>query len=215
MVRYHPPASTSKKSLPGVAIQLKEFLKFCDKIQVQHDDEHTIRRSLKGVQRTNYVTRSKHYIDGNHWVTSSSIGGEVTLYDSNFKGDLSASLSHQLSLVYSSLIVKEEDSEEVDPHIKVYVPTIQQQSGDNDCGVIAVAYALLDDKIETLRFDQSKMRLHLLDGLKKKKLTRFPTGLTRSQRSRHFPYREIGLYCTCLMPETHNDIMIACGECGS
>ena len=61
MVRYHPPASTSKKSLPGVAIQLKEFLKFCDKMQVQHDDEHTIRTSLKSVQRTNYVTRSKQY----------------------------------------------------------------------------------------------------------------------------------------------------------
>ena len=98
----------------------------------------------------------------------------MTLYDSKFKVDLSASLSHQLSLVYRSLIVKEEDGEEVDPHIKVYVPAIQQQTGDNDCGVFAVAYAfhaLLGDNIETLEFDQSKMRLHLLDCLKKKKLT--------------------------------------------
>ena len=123
----------------------------------------------------------------------------MTLYDSRFKGNLSASLSHQLSLVYRSLVVEKEDGQAVDPHIKVYVPAIQQQIGDNDCGVFAVAFALhalLGDKIETIEFDQSKMRLHLLDCLKKKKLTRFPTKPKLSQRSRHFPYREIELFCT-------------------
>ena len=56
----------------------------------------------------------------------------MTLYDSRFKGNLSASLSHQLSLVYRSLVVEKEDGQAVDPHIKVYVPAIQQQIGDND-----------------------------------------------------------------------------------
>ena len=59
MVRYR--SSASKQSHPGVAIQLKEFLILCDKMHIDHDDEKTIRKSLKSVQRTSYVTRSKQY----------------------------------------------------------------------------------------------------------------------------------------------------------
>ena len=42
------------------------------------------------------------------------IGNEVTVYDSKFSGgDLSSSLTHQLSLIYRSLVVTEEDGEEL------------------------------------------------------------------------------------------------------
>ena len=59
MVWYR--SSASKQSHPGVAIQLKEFLILCDKMHIDHDDEKTIQKSLKSVQHTSYVTRSKQY----------------------------------------------------------------------------------------------------------------------------------------------------------
>ena len=53
-----------------------------------------------------------YHIGGDHWVTSTSIGREVTVYDSKFGGgDLDSSLTHQLALVYRALITVEEDGE--------------------------------------------------------------------------------------------------------
>ena len=71
-----------------------------------------------------------HHINGNHWITSCSFGREVTVYDSTFVGgDLSSSLTHQLSSIYRALVIHEIDGEEVDPHLKVFIPPVQQQSG--------------------------------------------------------------------------------------
>ena len=64
-----------------------------------------------------------HHIDGDHWVTSSSIGGEVSLFDSNFRGDPSSFLTHQLAVIYHGLIVREEDGEG-DPYLQIHVPAV-------------------------------------------------------------------------------------------
>ena len=99
------------------------------------------------------------------WITSCSIGGEITVFDSRFTGgDLSSSLTHQLSSIYRTLVINEEDGEEVDPYLQVFIPPVQQQSGDNDCGVFVIIFAvhvLLGNKLETVEFDQSQMRQHL------------------------------------------------------
>ena len=163
-----------------------------------------------------YVGVQIHHINGDHWVTSCYIGNEVTVYNSKFSGGvLSSSLTHQLALIYRSLVVIEEDGEEVDPHIVVHIPPVQQQDGDDDCGVFAIAFALhaiLGDDLKNVEFDQSQMRSHLLDCLRKKELVRFPTKEKCGHRSRHFPYREIELFCSCLMPETYGD-MVQCDSC--
>ena len=45
-----------------------------------------------------------HNICGNHWVTSYSIGQEVSVYDCMFSGsDLASSLTHQLTHIYRQL----------------------------------------------------------------------------------------------------------------
>ena len=140
----------------------------------------------------------------------------MSVFDSIFKGDLSSSLTHQLAVIYRGLIVQEEDGVEVDPYLKIHVPAIQQQSGGNDCGIFAIAFALhslLGETLETVEFDQSKMRGHLLECLKKKELVRFPTKQKLGFRSRHFPYREVELFCECLMPDTWKDTMIECEGC--
>ena len=82
-------------------------------------------------------------------------------------------------------------------------------------GVFAIAFAVhaaLGDNLEGIEFDQPKMRAHLLQCFRKKVLLRFPTVKKCSGRSKHFPYREIELFCTCLMPDTYGD-MVQCDKC--
>ena len=55
------------------------------------------------------------------------------------------------------------------------------------------------------------MRNHLMKCFSKKLLTPFPTLDKLSTRGYHFPYRQIELYCACLMPENYGD-MVACDE---
>ena len=98
----------------------------------------------------------------------------------------------------------------------LYYCPIQQQSGLSDCGIFAIAFAvhlLLDDRVEIVEFDQSQMRQHLLKCLKDRKFSPFPTKKKCGYRSRHVPFREIELFCTCLMPETYREEMIECETC--
>lgn len=117
-------------------------------------------------------------------------------------------------------MIREEDGVEVvPPQLVVHVPPVQQQSGINDCGVFAIAFAvhlLLGDKLEEAEFNQSQMRQHqiLFTCLKERRFLPFPKKGKSGYRSCHFPYQEIELYCTCLMPETYRDKMIECEQCG-
>ena len=76
--------------------------------------------------------------------------GEVAVYDSRFTGgDLSSSLTHELASIYRPLVIREEDGE-VDPHLVVYVPPVEQQIGKDDCEAFAIAFAvhlLLGEKL--------------------------------------------------------------------
>ena len=147
--------------------------------------------------------RSKFIIiSGNHWITSSSIGLEIKVYDSKFSGsELSSSLTHQLAEVYKTLKTQEDDV----TSLAVQIPPVQQQNGSNDCGLFAIAFALhaaLGDNVEELEFDQSKMRDHIQKCFGKKYLDPFPTTSKKSKRSNHFPVREIELFCTCETSQT-------------
>jgi len=155
-----------------------------------------------------------HYVNGDHWVTSTSIGQEVAVYDSKFSGgDLSSSLTHQLALIYRLLITKKEDGEEVDAYLQVHIPAIQQQSGLADCGVFAIAFALhtaLGHRVPDLEFDQAKMRSFAK--MSHQKTTSIPTLKKHSFRHNHFPYLEVEVFCNCQMPGTYGD-MVQCHEC--
>ena len=95
------------------------------------------------------------------------------MYRSRFSGgNLNHSLTHQLALIYRSLITMQEYGEDVDPHFVVRVPPLQQQNGMNDCGVYAIAFALhaaLGDTLNDIEFNP-KMRAHLLQCFRKKEL---------------------------------------------
>ena len=138
------------------------------------------------------------------------------MYDSKYSGgDLDTLLMHQLALVYRALITVEEDGEEVDPYLNVHIPPVQQQTGSSDCGVYAIAlavHAALGDDVKHLEFDQTRMRNHLLHCFRKKEFVRFPTIRKCSRRKNQFSYREVQVFCICLMPESYGD-MIQCSKC--
>ena len=70
----------------------------------------------------------------------------------------------------------------------------------------------LGHRVPDLEFDQEKMRSHLLKCLTNRRLVPFPTLEKRGFRHNHFPYLDITVFCTCLMPETYDD-MIQCENC--
>ena len=69
--------------------------------------------------------------------------------------------------------------------------------------------------IAGLKFDQSKMRQHLLKCFQRENMMPFPQTKAgpNYQTYRYFPCMDIELICTCQMPETHDD-MVECDTCG-
>ena len=106
-----------------------------------------------------------HLVSGNHWVTSSSLGHEVVVYDSKLRrGKLNSTLTHQLCLIYRTLIKVEINSSDETGHLIVQFPCTQKQKGGSDCGVFAIAFAFhaaMGDNISGLQFDQLKMSVTL------------------------------------------------------
>ena len=100
------------------------------------------------------------------------------MYDSKYSGgDLDTSLTHQLALICCALITAEKNGE-VDPHLIVYIPSVQQQTGSSGCGLYAIAFAVhaaLGNDVKHLEFNQIRIRKHLLQCFRKKELVPFPT----------------------------------------
>ena len=117
-----------------------------------------------------------HHINKNHWVTSHSIGQEIMVYNNKFcGGDLSPSLTNQLAVIYSKLQKKGEKEVLI---LTVDIPSIQQQKGNSDCGVFAIAFAVhaaLGTTIEEIEFNQYDMREHIVNCFRNGLFTPFPT----------------------------------------
>ena len=108
-----------------------------------------------------------HHDGHGHFLTSTSIGGIVKLYDSLNKKP-TEKLVEQLTALYSP------DSSP--PPIR-QVTIVHSQSGIVDCGIFALAYAIdLFHGVDpsTVFYDQSCMREHLLYCLNNRLVVRFP-----------------------------------------
>ena len=109
-----------------------------------------------------------HHDGKGHFVTSTSAGGNVKLFDSlNLLP--SEDLMKQITVLYSV------DIKTVPTVLKAEIRSIQQ--GSKDCGLFAIAYATeiaYGHDPSSFIFDQSKLRPHLHDCLISKSLTRFP-----------------------------------------
>ena len=108
-----------------------------------------------------------------HWLVSTVVNGEITVYDS-LKPTIPSALSPQLQHVYG-----DKSGEPV--RVKVYM--CQKQNGESDCGLFAIANALALAKgvsLKTVVFSQLQMRSHLHNCLQNELLTMFPHKLIKN-----------------------------------
>ena len=109
-----------------------------------------------------------------HWVASSCLGGQVSVYDSSLNGKLSVELTHQLAAVYKLNACTDADHRS---YLVVKTPAVQHQLGGKDCGVFVIAFAYhatRGDDISSFTFDQTQMRRHLVTCFLIGKMSPFP-----------------------------------------
>ena len=92
---------------------------------------------------------------------------------------------------------------------------LQQQEGANNCGLFSIAaayHAAMNDNVDSLVFDEAKMRAHLIKCFEKGKLSRFPR-TKKAMPKRPKPQTiAITIYCMCERPDSFED-MVMCDKC--
>ena len=94
---------------------------------------------------------------------------------------------------------------------------VQQQKGRHDCGVFAIAYMVevcSGNNVETVSFNQIRMRTHLKICLESGVMSPFPKATRKActKKSQAQIIREY-LYCKCKMPDFYDEHMISCDIC--
>ena len=107
---------------------------------------------------------------GKHWVATSFQDGEVKLFDSHFRGRISAGVELQIAQMYGPLASSD--------GLLVSVVALQQQSPRTlNCGPLCIAaayHAAKGDNLAEITFDESKVRTHLVNCFESEQLTPFP-----------------------------------------
>ena len=145
-------------------------------------------------------------ISGNHWICISSIGCQqstINVYDS-LHGHLDA---HTKKLVADLMQSKEKV-------IDVCYCDVQRQSGPNDCGLFAIAFATalcFGEDPTTLGFTQTTMRHHLFSCIQAGKMTQFTTRSTL-RRPKPALKEKLAIYCICRLGDDGTE-MVECSKC--
>ena len=123
------------------------------------------------LQYSPFETIHIHHNNSGHFVTSTSIGGKIILYDSlNLKP--TNELLKQIAKLYSP------DESVIPSFHQADIPFPQQ--GCTDCGLYAIAYVteiIFGQNPASAVYDQSKMRSHLMSCLESRQILPFPKAL--------------------------------------
>ncbi|CAB3996599.1 Hypothetical predicted protein [Paramuricea clavata] len=128
-------------------------------------------------------------------------GGHVRVCDSRYDY-LAGSTKVQLEQCYQNLI---NESGRLEVHD---IRPVQRQTGSVGCGLFAIAFAyelaVGHQPVHLVRFDQKKMRSHLLSCFEKRELTHFPQA--RRQPATQPIYNKVtsATLCECKLPEKCN-----------
>ena len=145
-------------------------------------------------------------VQSNHWICLSTIGckpSTINIYDS-LHGHMDA---HTRKLIADLLQSKHRS-------IEVCYANVQWQSGVNDCGLFAIAFATSicsGEDPTTITFRQEDMRSHLLSCIQTSKLTGFPPRNTR-RRSKPIRKENVHVFCVCRLIDDGTP-MVECSSC--
>lgn len=139
----------------------------------------------------------------NHWLTIHGKTSElVKVYDS-----MNSIMPLPIQAQIASIAYCQSHS------ITLEVHSTQLQRGYDDCALFAIAYATdlcYGNDPAGLRYFQEKLRHHLIQCLKVKKILPFPSRLRRHTKPM---IKVVKVFCTCRLPETDDENMVACDAC--
>ena len=122
--------------------------------------DSTLKQRRIGKWVNNYI--QIFFCRGCHWITASTVGcreGVINIFDSLF-GDVDDGLKRVISEIFS------------DHTLTFKVADVPVQSGVDDCGLFAVAFAtalaFTQDPLNPMSFKQDEMRTHLIECLQDK-----------------------------------------------
>lgn len=132
--------------------------------------------------------------------------GEIDVYDSLYNS-LSSSATRQICCLLHT----------TQPKIAVRMKNVQSQSGGNDCGLFAIAFAvcLCEGKdLCKFKWSQEHMRSHLCACLTSQAMSLFPGKSSMAPAKVIINTMSIQVSCSCRMPETRNMIKYTkCAVC--
>ena len=148
------------------------------------------------------------HVNGNHWITvSTSVcnGTDISVLDSKY-----------LSLTKTTITLLSKLVRSMHKTFTVQIGNTIKQSGDNDCGLFASAYATslaFGHDPCSFVYDQRKMREHLFRCLQEKRIEPFP--YIRLRRKGTPRIQTVEVYCYCRCPDNGNAMVLCDGEeCG-
>ncbi|XP_078663957.1 polycystin-1-like protein 2 [Branchiostoma floridae x Branchiostoma belcheri] len=170
----------------------------------------TVGASSYGYTRVSGEGLQIHHTGQFHWVLSSSIGGHVSVYNS-IPGRINALLESQLRQCYAPVSNMATDV------LTVKVPCVQLQESGSTCGLFAIAWAVdiaMGTDVTQVRYNESKMRAHLLDCFERGHLSPFPR-VRQVTRRRASAVHRISLACRCgqSRPSTKLGGRVKCRKC--
>ena len=93
--------------------------------------------------------------------------------------------------------------------ITLQLEPTQEQLGDSDCGLFSIAYATGND-FSSLHYYQDRLRSHLIECLKSKKMIPFPSKSCRRRKATPIMIT-FDVFCCCRLPEfVEQEPMAAC-----
>ena len=150
------------------------------------------------------------HVNGNHWITISTLDSvnsncDVTIYDS-----LHFSLSQDTKMLLATLLKTNKKS------LVVKFANTHKQAGSDDCGLFAAAYCTSlahGQNLSAFVYDQFLMRKHLVLCLETKKMQPFP--VIHERRIGTAVLININVFCYCRSPDDGTP-MVRCGgkDCG-
>ena len=133
--------------------------------------------------------------------------GNINVFNSN---SMHTRLPSDTKKVISDLIRYRGDA------ITIRYNSVQWQSGANDCGLFAIAFAAAicsGENPVTKVFDQAMMRLHLKDCFIKGRIDSFPERISKRMCTKKEPQQEtLHVFCICRLPYM-GEVMVQCEGC--
>ncbi len=145
---------------------------------------------------------------GNHWVLSSYLNGVVTVHDF-MKPRMTTMLRKQLVKLYANSATGLHGS------IEVNLLCTQQQLGTSDCGLFAIANMFsmaLGCNLDSIEFDQSKLREHLLHCLNNQEVNMFSHKVLLEKKDVISMQQKISVHCKCHVYK-QTEYLIKCTKC--